>query len=77
MLQEVRKNRGLSQSKLAEKSGVNVRLIQHYEQGFKNIDNAKLDIITSLALALDCKLWDILRDEKLIDKVKRTHQPTG
>ena len=36
-LKRIRKERGLSQSRLAEASGVNVRMIQHYEQGVKDM----------------------------------------
>ena len=71
MLQDVRKQRELSQSQLAKKSSQNLRMIQHYEQGFKNIDGAKLDTLCDLAIALDCKLWDILTDDNLKEKVKK------
>lgn len=51
---------GLSQSKLAELSGVNVRMIQHYEQGAKDINKAQADTILTLAKALNCKMEDLL-----------------
>lgn len=67
-LQNVRKARGLSQSQLAEKAGVSFRTIQHYEQGDKDINNAKLLTLCKLAEALDCKVSDIFNDDqKLID----------
>lgn len=53
---------GLSQSQLAEKSGVNLRLIQHYEQGFKDINKAACVTVLQLAEALDCDVYDIIND---------------
>lgn len=72
-LKEIRTAAGLSQSKLAEASGVNVRTIQHYEQGSKNLDHAKIDTLLKLSLALNCKLIDLIENEeyvKLIEKAK-------
>lgn len=51
---------GLSQSKLAEASGVNVRMIQHYEQGAKDINVAAALTVYRLAQALDCTVEDLL-----------------
>lgn len=65
-LKIVRKSRNMSQSKLAETSGVKVRTIQHYEQGSKNINHAKLETLIKLAIALDCRVLDILDDPELI-----------
>lgn len=50
----------LTQSKLSEISGVNVRLIQDYEQGHKLINNAKAISVHRLAEALGCTVGDIL-----------------
>lgn len=51
---------GLSQSKLAELSEVNVRMIQYYEQGAKDINKAQADTILALAKALNCNMEDLL-----------------
>lgn len=59
-LQDIRKANGLSQSKLAEKSGVNFRMIQNYEQGFKDINKAQAITLYKLAQALDCTIEDLL-----------------
>ena len=69
-LQELRKNKNLSQSQLADLSGVKLRMIQQYEIGARNIDGAKLETLCSLALALDCKVYDLLESKELINKVK-------
>lgn len=52
-LKRIREARGLSQTKLAEASGVSVRMIQHYEQGVKDINAAAALTVYKLAQALD------------------------
>lgn len=70
MLKEVRQNKGLSQSQLGEKSGVNTRMIQYYEQGSKDINGARLSTLVDLATALECSIVDIITDEELKEKLK-------
>lgn len=69
-LQEARKAKGYSQSQLAEIAGVNIRTLQYYEQGVKDINGAKLHTLLNLANALDCHISDIVTDEKLKEKIK-------
>lgn len=71
-LQDQRKQAGLSQSKLAEASGIKLRTIQQYENGQRNIDGGRLEILCSLAAALGCTLFDILESDDLKDKLKST-----
>ena len=59
-LKRIREEKKLSQSKLSEITGVNVRLIQDYEQGHKQINNAKAISVYRLAEALGCTVGDIL-----------------
>lgn len=59
-LKQIREARGLSQAKLAEASGVNVRMIQHYEQGVKDINAAAALTVYRLAQALDCTVEFLL-----------------
>lgn len=61
-MQELRKKRQLSQSQLAEATGISVRMIQKYEQGEKDLNGAKLETILRICAALDCKMIDILND---------------
>jgi transcriptional regulator with XRE-family HTH domain len=56
----MREKRGLTQAELAEKSGVNMRMLQHYEQGFKDINGAKVVTVLRIADALDCDIREIL-----------------
>ena len=65
-LQARRKERGLSQSQLAEASGVNVRTLQKYEIGEKDLNGAKLATLLRLCIALDCRLIDILNDPETV-----------
>lgn len=59
-LKKIRKEKNLSQSALAELSGVSVRMIQHYEQGQRAIDKASVETIYKLAKTLQCKIEDLL-----------------
>lgn len=71
-LQNMRKLRGLSQLQLAEKAGISFRTIQHYEQGSKDINNAKLLTLCKIADALNCKISDIFNDDQeLIELYKK------
>lgn len=55
-----REDKGLTQAELAERSGINVRMIQHYEQGTKDINKASVITVLQLAEALDCDVYDII-----------------
>ena len=62
-LKDTRKAKGLSQSKLAEISGVSIRMIQYYEQGVKDINKAEAMTVYKLSEALDCNVWELLEFE--------------
>lgn len=59
-LKLVRETVGMSQGDLAKASGVNVRMIQHYEQRFKDINRASVMTVVKLADALGCEVRDLL-----------------
>jgi transcriptional regulator with XRE-family HTH domain len=59
-LKRLREESGLSQNKLAEISGVSIRMIQHYEQGVKDINKAQGITLYKIAKALNCKMDDLL-----------------
>lgn len=59
-LKLLRLRAGLSQSKLAEASGVPLRTIQQYEQRQKNINKAQAEYIFMLASALSCDPVDLI-----------------
>ena len=60
MLARLRAYANLSQSMLAEKSGVNVRIIQSYEQGVRDINKAQFSTVAKLAQALECNPMELL-----------------
>ena len=70
-LQEVRKQRNLSQRECAEHSGINVRILQFYEQGVRDINAAKLSTLLQLCNALGCRLEDILTDQETLTELER------
>ena len=59
-LKQIRETKVISQSKLAELSGVNIRMIQHYEQGVKDINKAQAVTVYKLARALNCTVEDLI-----------------
>ena len=69
-LKKMRESRGLSQSQLAEKANVNVRMLQYYEQGVSNFDGCKINKIFRIALALDCDIEDIIEDENTVKLIR-------
>ncbi len=62
-LQERRKAAGLSQSKLAERAGLSVRTLQHYEQGTMDVNSAAAMTVYQLAQALCCQMEDLLEHD--------------
>lgn len=75
-LKEKRMKVGLSQSQLADKAGINVRTLQHYEQGSKIFDHARIDTILKVCNALNCRFDEIIENEeyiKLFDEYAKKH----
>ena len=68
-LKSKRMEAGLSQSQLAEKANLNVRTLQHYEQGSKIFDNARIDTILRVWLVLNCKMEDVIENQKYIELI--------
>lgn len=58
-LKSIRESRGLSQSQLADASGVNVRMIQYYEQGRNPIEKASVETVHNIAKALNATIYDL------------------
>lgn len=70
-LQEMRKKKGYSAATLADITGISLRSIQHYESGYRDINTAKLETLCTFALALDCKLENLLTNEDLKRKFRK------
>jgi len=62
-LQYHRNVKNITQKELSERSGVNIRMIQYYEQGFRDINKAEAMTVYKLAQALGCSVKDILEFE--------------
>lgn len=60
-IRELRKTRNLTQKQLAEKAGINIRLIQKYESG--EYDAEKMTVKNALAVsaALECTIEEMIR----------------
>lgn len=67
-LKELREEKGLSRRELADRSGVNLRSIQDYEQGHKKISSAKSETVYRLSLSLGCSADELLEVEFLSQK---------
>lgn len=59
-LKKIREEKNITQIKLSEVSGVSLRMIQHYEQGYKDINKAQALTIYKIAQALECKIEELL-----------------
>ena len=61
-LKYFREQKGMTQAELSEKSGVSLRVIQTFEQGFRDINKAQVVKVLQLAEALECDIYDIIND---------------
>lgn len=60
MIKSIREMRGMSQSQLAELTGISVRVIQNYEQGTRPLSGARAITVYQIAKALRCSIEDLL-----------------
>lgn len=70
-LKQLRQATGLSQSQFAEKAEMSVRTLQHYEQGSKDFNNARIDTIMKACIVLNCRLEDIIDNQDYIELLKK------
>lgn len=70
-LEWTRKIRGLSQSGLAKKSGVSIRVIQQAEQRVRSVDNMSAYSLYRLATALEVPMESLLEHEFELPVVKK------
>ena len=59
-LKTVRKEKGLTQRGLAEATGINLRTLQHYEQGSKDLNMAAAITVYAIAEALQVRMEELL-----------------
>lgn len=62
-LQYYRNLKRITQAELAKRAGVNLRTLQGYEQGRKNINNAQTATVSRLATVLGVSVQDLLENE--------------
>lgn len=65
-LQRQRKQCGLTQKELSEKSGVKLRTVQQYEMKAKDINKAAVSTVLALSTVLGCRIEDLL-EYKVVD----------
>lgn len=65
-LKRIRTGKQISRIELSEKSGVNLRMIQYYEQGFKDINKAQCITLYYIAQVLECEIEDLLDLEEVV-----------
>ena len=61
-LKKMREKAGMTTQELSEKSGVNLRMIYHYEEKTKDINGCKVTTAIKLVQALGCEIQDILEE---------------
>ena len=59
-LKERRKAAKMTQAQLSEKSGVDIRIVQALEQGYRDINKAAAATVRDLARAVGCTVEDLL-----------------
>lgn len=64
-LKKIRTETGISRAELAEKTGLKLTAIRDYEQNHKPINNAAAISVYKIAVALNCKVEDLLEHENL------------
>ena len=60
-LKELRKICGMTQKELAEKSGVNIRMIQKYESGEYSLNNMTAKTADVISHALGCSIDELVK----------------
>lgn len=66
ILKELRLKADLSQGALSDVSGVNVRMIQYYEQGVKDLNKANGETLYKLSRSLGCNMEDLIDKSKVL-----------
>ena len=70
MLKKIRKEKGLSQTRLAELTGLSVWTIAGYEQKKRNLKNENLKAILKIANVLEVPFTSILTEEDVVELIE-------
>ena len=65
-LKALRVKSGLTQNEVAQRAGINAGTYRLYEQGVKNFDNARINVILSVCVILNCKVGDVLESSEYL-----------
>ena len=71
-LQKIRKAADMTQKKLANESGVSLRMIQLYEQRNKDVNKAQAIALFKIARVLGCEVADLLENESALELQKQS-----
>ena len=63
-LKRCREARGLSQSELAKRADISVRVLQSLEQGLRDINKSSLEMVLRLAESLEVDVYDIINERE-------------
>lgn len=70
MLKESLKKANMNPAQLAKEINISVSIINKYIYSDRNINGAKLETLIDISNVLNCRITEILTDEKLIAKLK-------
>ena len=70
-LQSQRIKKGLSQSELAKAANISIQSLRYYEQKLQPLENARLKTIIKICKALNCKVDDVIENEKVLNDLKQ------
>lgn len=73
-LKNIREQLGMTRRELAQRSGVNFRSIQDYEQGHKRLNSAGGETLLRLASALGCQIEELLWEATDAESSELLHQ---
>ena len=62
-LKQRRTEVGITQKELAEKTELNLRTLQHYEQGSKDLSMAAAITVLRIAKVLGCSIEDLIESD--------------
>lgn len=65
-LKALRVKRGITQREMVERTGINAGTYSQYEQGVKNFDHARIDVILRVCVVLNCHIDTILENPEYI-----------
>lgn len=66
-LKALRVARGITQREMVERTGINAGTYSQYEQGVKKFDNARINVILRVCVALNCRIDDIMENPEYIN----------